>query len=62
MERDKNKGFIYEGKDYYMMEELFFKNYSPNNEAYEEECSEVDTDVLPIVPRDEDIEEGYFYY
>lgn len=63
MEKDKNKGFIiYEGKDYYMMEELFFKDYPTNNEAYEGEYSKVDIDVLPIIPKYEDIEDGYFYY
>lgn len=61
-EKEKGNGFIYEGKDYYMMEEMFFESQPPNNEAYKEQHSEIDTDVLPIVPRDADIEDGYFYY
>lgn len=61
-EEDKNKSFIYEDEDYYTIEEMFFESRPPNNETYKEEHSEIDTDVLPIIPMDEDIEDGYFYY
>lgn len=58
----KNKNPIYEGKDYYMMEELSYKQCLTDNESHYEEYSEEITDVLPIIPKDEDIEDGYFYY
>lgn len=64
MEKDKNNGFIYEDKDYYMIEELFFKYYPLHSDKHEEseKYNELDTDILPILPREEDIEDGYFYY